>query len=123
MTVEIITDGTTEADLEARANGALRKALPCLNVSGIKRQLTFSFKLGHKRVVVDGRSASSKQGQLDILIERESEKLAVLELQRPGQPLSRDDVEQGLSYARVLHPRPPIVIVSNGIETDVYATH
>jgi hypothetical protein len=74
-------------------------------------------------VVVDGRISSRKQGRLDILIERGSEKLAVLELKRPGQPLSRDDVEQGLSYARVLHPRPPIVIVSNGTETEIYATH
>ena len=40
-----------------------------------------------------------------------------LELKRPGSLLTTDDDEQGLSYARMLHPRPPLVVVTNGQAT------
>lgn len=123
MTVKVSTDSKTEADLEARANAALREAMPWLGMAEIRHQLTFSFKLGHKSVKIDGANSSRRQGRLDILIESEGKRLAILELKRPDKPLTTEDVEQGLSYARVLHPRPPIVIVSNGAETRTYATH
>jgi hypothetical protein len=49
--------------------------------------------------------------------------LAVLELKRPGVALTEDDQAQGLSYARMLHPQPPLVVVTNGEETRILATH
>ncbi|WP_157220444.1 hypothetical protein [Flavisphingomonas formosensis] len=122
MTITQTTVGKTETDFEADANAAIKKALPWLDPAGIKHQLTFSFQLGHKKVKIDGAKASSRRGRLDMLIESGSKRLAILELKKPGQPLDADDVAQGLSYARVLHPRPPIVIVSNGTETHTYAT-
>lgn len=122
MTVTQTTVGKTETDLEVHANSALRVALPWLDVAAIQHQLTFSFKLGHKAVEINGAKASSRRGRLDMLIEHAGKRLAILELKKPGQPLDPDDVDQGLSYARVLHPRPPIVIVSNGTETRTYAT-
>ncbi len=122
MTVTQTTVGKTETDLEVHANSALRVALPWLDVAAIRHQLTFSFKLGHKTVEINGAKASSRRGRLDMLIESAGKRLAILELKKPGQPLDADDVDQGLSYARVLHPRPPIVIVSNGTETRTYAT-
>ncbi|QSB45666.1 hypothetical protein IDJ81_06050 [Tsuneonella flava] len=122
MTVTQSTVGKTETDLEVHANSALRIALPWLDVAGVQHQLTFSFKLGHKTVEINGAKASSRRGRLDMLIESAGKRLAILELKKPGQPLDADDVDQGLSYARVLHPSPPIVIVSNGTETRTYAT-
>ncbi len=122
MSVTQTTVGKTETDLEVHANSALRIALPWLDVAAIKHQLTFSFKLGHKTVEINGAKVSSRRGRLDMLIESAGKRLAILELKKPGQPLHADDVDQGLSYARVLHPRPPIVIVSNGTETRTYAT-
>ena len=122
MTATQKTIGKTEADLEVHANAALRDALPWLDVTAIKHQLTFSFQLGHKHVEINGAKTSSRRGRLDILIESASKRMAILELKKPGQALDADDVAQGLSYARVLHPRPPIVIVSNGTDTQTYAT-
>lgn len=97
--------------------------MPWLDVTTIKHQLTFSFQLGHSPITIDGRASSKRRGRLDILIEKDSQRLAILELKKPGQPLDADDVAQGLSYARVLHPRPPIVVVSNGTDTKCYSTH
>lgn len=122
MTATQTTTGKTEADLEAQANAALRHALPWLDVATIKHQLTFSFRLGHKDVEIDGAKASSRLGRIDMLIEKAGERLAILELKKPSRPLDDDDIAQGLSYARVLHPRPPIVIVSNGTDTRTFAT-
>ncbi|MDR6146726.1 hypothetical protein QE363_002519 [Sphingomonas sp. SORGH_AS870] len=122
MTIAQTTVGKTETDLEVNANAALKVALPWLDVTAIQHQLTFSFKLGHKEVEINGTKASSRRGRLDVLIKSGGKRLAILELKKPGQPLDSDDVDQGLSYARVLHPRPPIVIVSNGTETRTYAT-
>jgi type I restriction and modification enzyme subunit R-like protein len=121
--VRVTTVGATEADLEARANAALRAAIPWIDVRDVKHQMNFSFQLGHKSIPIDGAKSSKRKGRLDILIEAGGKRLAILELKRPGNPLTGDDVQQGLSYARVLHPRPPIVIVSNGAETRTYATH
>jgi hypothetical protein len=123
MTAKIATKKKTEAELEARANHALQQAIAWLDRKNIRHQLTFSFKLGHEAVPINGRTSSSRLGRVDMLIEREDERIAIVELKRPGDPLTQDDVEQGLSYARVLHPRPPLVIVSNGRDTRTYATH
>lgn len=123
MTANVSTDGKTEADLEARANSALLNAMPWLDVAGIRHQLTFSFRLGHRSVKIDGTKSSKRQGRVDILIESGGKRLAILELKRPDKPLTKEDLEQGLSYARILHPRPPLVIVSNGVATRTYATH
>ena len=123
MTAQPTTTAKTEGELEARANDALQHAIPWLERNAIRHQLTFSFKFGHKSVKIDGGKVSSRQGRVDILIERGKERIAILELKRPGAKLTNDDTEQGLSYARVLHPRPPLVIVSNGNETHCYATH
>ena len=122
MTVTQTTIGKTETDFEVDANAALRVALPWLDATAIKHQLTFSFQLGHKKIDINGAKVSSRRGRLDMLIESNGKRLAILELKKPGRPLDADDVDQGLSYARVLHPRPPIVIVSNGTETRTYAT-
>ncbi len=123
MTAQLTTTGETEGELEARANHALEQAIPWLDRKAIRHQLTFSFKLGHKTVEIDGDKVSTRKGRVDILIERGTERIAIVELKRPDAKLTKADTEQGLSYARVLHPRPPLVIVSNGEETHCYATH
>ncbi len=46
-----------------------------------------------------------------------------MELKRPGTRLTEADKQQGLSYARMLHPRPPLVVVTNGIDTRFYEVH
>lgn len=109
----------TEADLEARISELIRKALPGLSTKGVKHQTTFSIKFGKKTLSVISDVSSARS---DILLVRDGQNLAIVELKREGIELTPEDSEQGLSYARVLHPRPPIVIISNGKDTKVLET-
>lgn len=123
MGVQTITEGPTEADLESRIDAALLKAFPWLPQGSLKHQTKFAFKFGHKTIEIDGTKVSRAQARADILIFNDKVPLAVLELKRPGLELLPEDREQGLSYARMLHPRPPLVVVSNGTDQVILETH
>lgn len=123
MAVQTLTIHPTEADLEARIHGALRAAFPWLNAESLRHQTKFAFKFGHKLIKIDGTTASAPQARADILVFHNDEPLAVLELKRTAMALSPDDIEQGLSYARMIHPRPPLVVVTNGTQLTILETH
>ncbi|HDR4695474.1 hypothetical protein ABR775_14665 [Bacillus cereus] len=108
-----------EATFEARAQEAIKEIFPSYANLELTHQLIFSVNLGHK--VIDVKP-SVKKPRLDILIKQKERNLAVLELKRPGHSLRDEDRDQGVSYARLLTPMPPLVIVSNGKETRLYET-
>ncbi|WP_245437803.1 MULTISPECIES: type I restriction enzyme HsdR N-terminal domain-containing protein [unclassified Mesorhizobium] len=118
-----VTTAPTEADLEARIHAVLLLAFPWLPPGSLKHQLKFTFKFGHKIVEVDGAAASQAQARADILVFHGSTPLAVLELKREGLPLTQDDTDQGLSYARMVDPRPPLVVITNGVDLTLIETH
>ncbi|WP_254701429.1 type I restriction enzyme HsdR N-terminal domain-containing protein [Neorhizobium galegae] len=118
-----VTTAPTEADLEARIHAVLRLAFPWLPPGSLKHQLKFTFKFGHKIVEVDGVAASQAQARADILVFHNSTPLAVLELKREGLALTQDDTDQGLSYARMVDPRPPLVVITNGVDLTIIETH
>lgn len=119
MTAHITNKSATEADLEVRLSELLKRVLPGLSAAGIKHQTTFSIKFGKKKLI---KNQSSSRARSDILLTRNGENLAIVELKREGLQLTGEDEAQGLSYARVLHPRPPIVILSNGEDTRILET-
>src|SRR4051794_17209570 len=102
MPITQLTTLPTEADLEARIEPAVRAAFPWLAPDSLKHQIKFEFKFGHSTVSINGAEVSSAQARLDILVSYKDVSLAVIELKREGLPLTSDDVEQGLSYARML---------------------
>lgn len=110
----------TEADLEARLHEVLSSQLPMLPSKSIKHQTTFSIQLGHKSIDVDGLQIS---GRSDIVISYNNRHLAVIELKRSGTRIKQEDLKQGLSYARLLEPMAPLLIVSNGDETHTYLSY
>ena len=123
MSITQLTTLPTEADLEARIEAAVRAAFSWLPPDGLKHQTKFEFKFGHSTVSINGAEVSAAHARLDILVSYRDVPLAVMELKREGLPLTRDDEDQGLSYARMLHPRPPLVVVTNGSETKTLETH
>jgi hypothetical protein len=116
MTIRQLTTYQTEADLEAAIHGALQLAFPWLDRAAFRHQTKFSFKFGREEIEVDGAKVSASQARADIIIWHRDRALAVLELKRKGVKLTSADEAQGLSYARMLHPRPPLVVVTNGSE-------
>lgn len=119
----ISKDKKTESDLEARIHAVLLKVFPWLNEASITHQNQFSMKFGHAKVTVDGKDIKSKSGRLDILINYEGKPLVVLELKREGLSLTEDDYKQGLSYARMIEAMPPLVVVTNGVNTKVFRSY
>lgn len=116
-----LTQGRTEADLEAEIHGALRQVFPWLPANAFKHQIRFSFAIGRATIEVDG--AKSAEGRIDVLVYANDKPLAVLELKRLGLALSPDDEAQGLSYAKVMTPMFQLVVVTNGTDTRVLAAH
>ncbi|AIQ88709.1 hypothetical protein [Methylobacterium oryzae] len=113
----------TEAQFEAQLRAAILAAFPWLPTAGLVHQKSFTFRFGKATVTVNGDAKSYALARADVLVSFQGEPLAIFELKRPGLKLTADDEEQGLSYARLLQPRPPLVVVSNGqdvrtLETD-----
>lgn len=123
MTTHKAATGKAEAEFEAEIRSAIQRVLPWVPAERIRHQTLFNFKFGRADVTVDGRQRSEVTARSDILIYVVDEPVAVLELKRPGMGVFDADVEQGLSYARMLHPRPPLVIVTDGADTKIIETH
>ncbi len=123
MTVKQLTTLPTEADLEGAIQAGIRRAFPWLPEGAIRHQTKFAFSFGRATIEVDGAIASRSEARADILLYWGEQPLAVLELKRHGVALTKGDEEQGLSYARMLHPSPPLVAVTNGEDVRLLETH
>jgi hypothetical protein len=122
MPAERVTTEETEADLEARIRAAIKAAFSWIPDGAIKHQVKFSFKFGRNTLVVDA-CKSRAEARLDILLEMDGKPLAVMELKRPSIQLTDDDEAQALSYARLVQPPAPLVVVTNGTEVRFIETH
>lgn len=114
-----------EATLTARIDQVLSTVFPTFRQVQIHHQQSFSFHLGHHAVEVD-HSDPSKYPQraiLDILLSVEGKNIILLELKREGHPINDDDVDQGISYARLVHPMPPVTLISNGSDNRFYNSY
>lgn len=123
MPANKLTKKKTETDLEAAIRGTVMRVFPWLDPADVKHQIKFSFTFGRARIDVDSADNYDKQARSDIILEKGGVPLAVLELKRQGNTLSAEDEAQGLSYARVLNPMAPIVIVTNGDETRIFDSY
>jgi hypothetical protein len=123
MPVTQVTVWPTEADFEADLQAALRRAFPWLPSASIRHQTKFSFTSGRSHIEVDGRAQSQVTARADVLLYFKEQPLAVLELKRAGQAIDSSDIEQGLSYARMMHPRPPLVVVTNSSDLLLLESH
>jgi hypothetical protein len=113
---------SNEATFEAQVNAEIRRLFPSLKHLQIAHQETFAFRLGHS-VYKKNIEKSWAKGRADIIISYNDKPLFVLELKKPRINLSNDDKEQGISYARAISPMPPIMIISNGTDTQFYKTY
>ncbi len=115
-----------EADFQASIVGRIRDAFPLL--SGVLRvERYLRLKLGHHEVVVDGISANKDiiKGRLDVVLFKNDVPLLLAELKAPNVEIADEDVDQGLSYARLHRPMVPLVLITNGdrASTQLFLTY
>ncbi|TIW61036.1 MAG: type I restriction enzyme HsdR N-terminal domain-containing protein [Mesorhizobium sp.] len=109
-----------EAELETRIARALTDAFPAISNETVVQQRRFTVRLGHETHEFDSAALWEKTGRADILLFLDDRPLAVLEIKRESVTITGRDYEQAQSYANMLTPRPPLVIVSNGVSTECY---
>lgn len=116
-----------EATIEERIGYVLKTTFPSFEKLKVKHQESFSIRFGRHSVSVDLKEPSKRPAKAiyDILLTTEDEKinLILLELKKEGKLITHDDIEQGLSYARLAHPMPPITLISNGTDNFFYDTY
>lgn len=112
----------TEADFEAAIAQVIRKVFPMLTSSDVRHQCSFRIHLGHRTHEITGGAAAWAAGRSDVVLVKDGQPLAVLELKRRDLALTDSDRRQGLSYARLMDPWPPLVIVSSGRTTRIFET-
>ncbi|MGX5854424.1 type I restriction enzyme HsdR N-terminal domain-containing protein [Dyadobacter jiangsuensis] len=92
--------------------------LPFLNDLGfdpteISLEQSFAVRLGKSKHVIHGR--------FDILCKRNNQNLFIIELKNDSIEISQDDIDQGISYARILVGNiAPFTIVTNGKSTRIF---
>jgi hypothetical protein len=114
-----------ETEFETRIASILRNLFPTISPVEITQQKSFKIKFGHHNVLIDGKDPGNyaKRSVYDILIKYQNNPIAILELKRPGLKLTADDIDQGVSYARLTDPITPLTIISNGQETIIVNTY
>lgn len=92
--------------------------LPYLNdlsfdLTEISLEKSFSIRLG--------KSVHTIKGKSDILCRRNGRNLFIIELKNDSIPIKDEDVEQGISYARLLKDNiAPFTIITNGKTTRIF---
>ena len=82
------------------------------DVSEISLEHAFSIRLGKKKHVT---------GRSDILCKRHNKNLFVIELKNDSIPITQDDIDQGISYARLLlDDIATFTIITNGKITRIF---
>tara|TARA_R110000744_G_scaffold56588_1_gene119329 strand:- start:1346 stop:3766 length:2421 start_codon:yes stop_codon:yes gene_type:complete len=113
-----------EATLEARIDGILKQIFPAFKKVEVIHQKSFTLKLGHHDLLVDQKEPSryGTRAISDILLKVEGKNVILLELKKEGHELTEQDINQGVSYARLIDPMPPITVISNGTDHLLYDT-
>lgn len=114
-----------EATLEARIDSVLRTVFPTFKDVKVEHQLSFSIKFGHHNVTVDQHEPSEypQRAIADVLLRIGEMNVILLELKKEDLPLTQQDIDQGISYARLIHPMPPLTLISNGKENWFFNTY
>lgn len=114
-----------EITLESRIDNLLKTVFPTFNKVDVVHQSAFTLKFGHHIISIDGNSPKRNYARAisDVLIKVKDINTILLELKKEGLKINQDDIEQGLSYARLIHPMPPITLITNGKDHFFYDTY
>ncbi|WP_426330129.1 type I restriction endonuclease [Pedobacter sp. R-06] len=114
-----------ESEFETQVSEVLKNVFPTLLPTELSQQRSFKIKFGHHNVLIDGKEPTNyaKRSIYDILIQYKGKPFAMLELKKPGIGITEDEIDQGISYARLTEEITPITIISNGSDTRILNTY
>jgi len=93
------------------------------NMEELELEKSFSIRLGRNSYCLNRKKDTKKAGgRLDILCKSGDQNLIVIEAKADTVKITQDDIDQGVSYARLLDSIAPFVLVTNGKETRVIDT-
>lgn len=87
------------------------------DVSELSFEDQFTIRIGRSKL-----RHSAASGRLDILVKRHGRNLFLIEAKREGKSLNQSDRDQAISYARLVDPVAPYVLLTNGNEFRRYET-
>jgi len=114
-----------ETELEARIDGLLATVFPTFKEVKVEHQRSFTIKFGHHNVQINHKDPKKNWNRaiFDILLTAGGTNIILLELKKQSLKLTDADRDQGISYARLVHPMPPITLISNGTENRFFNTY
>lgn len=84
---------------------------------------SFTLHFGRNTIRVDTQEqVKEAHPRLDILVKRDGRNLFIIEVKTDSDHLSDGDRDQAISYARLVDPMAPVVIVTNGKDFKLYKT-
>jgi|WetSurMetagenome_2_1015567.scaffolds.fasta_scaffold36935_2 hypothetical protein len=86
--------------------------------SEISFEKSFSIRLGRNKHEIT-KVKDTLSGRLDILCRKGERNLFLIEVKADEKALEDEDINQGISYARLLDNIPPFVLITNGKKTRV----
>ncbi len=88
------------------------------NETNLSYEDNFTIKLGKNTV----KKKDYISGRLDILVKLDNTPFLLWEVKKENLVITKEEINQAISYARLTDPITPYTIVSNGIDTRIYNT-
>ncbi len=85
------------------------------DISELYYEKSFHLHVGRFTYRIDtGEQIRTAQPRLDILVTRNGQNLFIVEVKGPDIDISSNDIDQAVSYARLVHPIVPLCLITNG---------
>ena len=108
-----------EEDIRAKIVSPYLKKIG-FNESDLDYEFSFKIRLGRGVHTVGGNTEA--RGRADILCKRFGKNLFIIEVKKEGKSINDNDIDQGISYARLLDQIAPITIITNGNDWKIFET-
>ena len=113
---------SNEEDLKQKVVLPYIKSLG-FTLNELEFEKNFSIRLGRNVYCINNyKKKQNAKGRLDILCKRGDKNLFVIEVKRDNAKITQDDIDQGISYARLLDQITPFVLITNGKDTRIMDT-
>lgn len=90
-------------------------------IEEISFEKSFTLKFGRGTYRVDSNiMVDQGRARFDILCKKSGRNLFLIEVKRPSVDLTIDEIDQAISYSRLLEQIPPFTIITNGVKTLIY---